>query len=80
VGPEHARALIFRKQATIETMVLEKGCVEARSELRGEKWVSSNHLWTRPQSRGHMKFITQGHIVKRSHKLTRQKLGSWPFE
>jgi hypothetical protein len=38
--PEHARFLIFHEGAKIKTMVLEKGCVEARSELRGEKRVS----------------------------------------
>jgi hypothetical protein len=40
VGPEHARVLIFLERAAIETTVLEKGRMEARSELWGEKWVS----------------------------------------
>ena len=40
MGPKHAQVLIFHEQAIIKTMVLEKGCMEARSELRGEKRVS----------------------------------------
>jgi hypothetical protein len=38
VGPKHAQVLIFCERAAIETTVLEKGHVEDRSELRGEKW------------------------------------------
>jgi hypothetical protein len=36
----------------------------------------SNHLWVHPQSHGHMKLISQGHIVKADLALTRQKSGS----
>jgi hypothetical protein len=83
VGPEHTQALIFHEWATIETTVLDKGCVEARGELWGEKLFSINHLWTYLQSCGHMKIIAQGHIMKRSqHSLDRNQevpfsLGDW---
>jgi hypothetical protein len=40
--------------------------VEAHGELRGEKQFGLNHLWTCPQSRGHIKLIEKGHIMKRS--------------
>ena len=40
MGEKHARVLIFHERAAIETMVLEKGRVEACNELRGEKRVS----------------------------------------
>jgi hypothetical protein len=35
-------------------MVLEKGHVEARSELQGEQQFGLNQIWMRPQSHGHM--------------------------
>jgi hypothetical protein len=56
------------KRAAIETMVLEKGCMEARGELWGKKQFGLNHLWTCPQSLGHMKLIAQGHIMKWSQR------------
>jgi hypothetical protein len=62
VGPEIARVLIFREWAAIETTVLEKGRVEARSELQGEKKFglkppldASAIAWSR-------ELIAQGHI------------------
>jgi hypothetical protein len=67
-GARTCSGLNFCEQAAIETMVLEKGRVEARGELRGKKQFGLNHLWMHPQSLGHMKLIAQGHIVKWSQR------------
>jgi len=62
VGLEHARVLIFREQVTIETMVLEKGCVEAHSELWGKKKVALKLNMDMPAIAWSHEFIAQGHI------------------
>jgi len=38
--PKHALLLFFHERASMETTVLEKGCVEAGSELRDENRIS----------------------------------------
>jgi len=52
-------------------MVLEKGHMEARGKLRGEAEFVLNHLWTRPQLRGHRisspKVISRTELVLARH-------------
>jgi hypothetical protein len=79
MGLEHAWALIFHEWAAIETMVLEKGRMEARGELWGKKQFDLNHLWMCPQSLGHMNLIAQGHIMKWS-QLSLERNQEAPFE
>jgi hypothetical protein len=76
VGPEHARVLIFHERAAIETTVLEKGCMEARSELWGEKRVSLKPPMDVPT----ITWSHEAHSPRSYHEmepmLTRQKSGS----
>jgi hypothetical protein len=61
-GPEHARVLIFRERAAIETMVLEKGRMEARSELWGENKFGLKPPLDVPTIAWSHELIAQGHI------------------
>jgi hypothetical protein len=54
VGLEHACVLIFHERVAIKTTVLEKGRMEACSELRGENKFGLNHLFRHLQSHGHV--------------------------
>ena len=67
MGPKHSQALIFHERAAIKTMVLEKGHVEARSELWGENRVSLNFPMDAPS-------ITWSHEVHSPSSYCENKL------
>jgi hypothetical protein len=62
VGPEHAQTLKFLERATIETTVLQKGCVAIGGELRGEKQVGLKPLLATPTITYLREVIAQGHM------------------
>jgi hypothetical protein len=57
-------------------MVLEKGCVEARSELRGEKWVSLKPPMDVPAIAWSHEAHSPRSYREMEPVLTRQKSGS----
>jgi hypothetical protein len=69
VGLKHAQVLMFLEWAAIKTMVMEKGRVEARSELRGKKWVSIKSLMDTLAITWSHEIISQGHIKGRANTL-----------
>jgi hypothetical protein len=67
VGLEYAQVLMFLERAAIKTTVLEKGHVEARSELQGEKWVSIKSPMDMLAITWSHEIITQVHIKGRDN-------------
>jgi hypothetical protein len=80
VGSKHARVLIFRERAAIETMVLEKGYVAAGGKLRGEKWLipnhscTYNHLMQGCSPRSPEKRASRGHMSSSPKVISRKEL------
>jgi hypothetical protein len=64
VGLEGAQSLKFQRRATIRTMVLRRGQVVARGELRGQNQFVSKPLLDAPTITCLCEVISPGHIYE----------------